>query len=174
MGRLIDAEAAGSSHGKEAGMRLVRFMGAEELRGYFAGTLLRNDTDWSEYGKAGSIGFCFFPADPPPEERLHYISGVVTFLFVAEFEAAGPVLLRKSTGVYRDPTEELPDSLAEAVLGKLRTIEVEEYSTREYSRASMQLVRLGIIEAGEDFKWHIRWCSQNVVEGLMKKGAGAR
>ena len=141
-------------------MKLVRFMGPEELQKYLSGEVLRNDMSWKYISKSSSVGFCFFPADPPPEQRLHYLSGVVSFNVVAEFETIGPLMIRKGAGRYRDPEQDDPKSLAEAIFTAPRMMEVEEYSMREYSLQSLRLLRIGrvTLQAGQP-DWRIKWAT---------------
>ena len=55
-------------------MRLIRFMGSEELRKYLNGDKLINATKWRAAGMASdSRGFCFFDDSEPPEKRLPYV-----------------------------------------------------------------------------------------------------
>ena len=142
-------------------MRLVRFMGIDEIKQYLGGNLLRNETEWGNFGKSTSKGFCFFPADPPPESRLHYLSGVVSFAIVAEFETGGPLNLRRGTGTYRNPKGKLPGSIWEAVMKPGKTIEVEEYGLNEYSRDSLRLLRLGSVILDDVGEWRILWGDGN-------------
>ena len=136
-------------------MRLIRFMGLEEAEKYLDGEVLENHTDWSAQAKTASKGFCFFPADPPPETRLHYLSGVVDFDIVAEFEVSDVVVLKKSKGQYRDPDEELPDLWA-ALTQPVKTFKTTEYSLESYSKKTLRLIRLGaVIMRKQD--WAIVW-----------------
>lgn len=139
-------------------MNLVRFMGADELFKYLRGGTLKNNTDWRREAASTSKGFCFFPADPPPEDRLHYLSGVVDFSYVAEFEPRGPICVTMGTGMYRDPREPLPLSIWECFNTPVKMIPVEEYSIAEYSRKTLKLKRYGKIEIKPGARWAIRWC----------------
>lgn len=138
-------------------MRLVRFMGIEEMRKYLDGETLNNYMPWGIVGKSTSVGFCFFPADPAPETRLHYVSGVVDFAVVAEFETIGPVMLRKGTGKYRDPDGDPVKDMLDAIHMQTKMMEVEEYSMKSYSRSSLRLVRMGTVVLCGHFEWKILW-----------------
>lgn len=138
-------------------MNFVRFMGEGEMEAYLNGKVLRNETNWKGIGKTDSQGFCFFPDTPAPEERLHYLSGVVDFDVVAVFATKGPIMLRKCSGSYRDPNEKLPGNLTEALFAPPKMIQVDEYSMKEYSASSLRLLRIGTVVFGDDRDWHIRW-----------------
>lgn len=141
-------------------MVLIRFMGIPEMEKYLAGDVLRNETTWKGINKSTSAGFCFFPADPEPEKRLHYVSGVVSFDVVGRFETIGPVMLRKGIGKYRDPMADNPKSLMEALFSKPKMMDVEEYSLTEYSNQSLRLTQMGTVIFGRDFDWHIIWADK--------------
>ena len=145
-------------------MVLVRFMGVAEMEKYLAGEDLGNTTPWKVINKSTSEGFCFFPAYPAPETRLHYISGVVDFSVVAEFEVIGPVMLMKGTGRYRDPERDIPKNLYEAFFKPPKMMEVEEYSIRGYSKATLRLLRMGTVVFGSDHEWHIIWGNENGIQ----------
>ena len=60
-------------------MNLVRFMSTRELYRFLDGETISGNTEWRREGYASSSkGICFFPADPKPETRLHYLSGECT------------------------------------------------------------------------------------------------
>ncbi|MBQ9613250.1 MAG: hypothetical protein IJV14_11800 [Lachnospiraceae bacterium] len=138
-------------------MVLIRFMSIQEIEKYLAGEVLGNDTPWKVISKSTSEGFCFFPAEPAPESRLHYISGVVDFSVVAEFEVIGPIMLMKGTGRYRDPESDAPKTLYEAFFKPPKMMEVEEYSIRGYSKSTLRLLRMGTVVFGQDHEWHLIW-----------------
>ena len=138
-------------------MVLIRFMSIEEMDKYLAGEVLRNDFPWKTLNKSTSRGFCFFPEEPAPEERLHYISGVVSFDVVGAFETMGPIMLKKGTGKYRDPVQDNPKSLADALYIRPKMMDVDEYSLTEYSNKVLRLVRMGTVVFGRDYDWHLIW-----------------
>ena len=134
-------------------------MGNNELRRYLAGETLRNGTDWHRDGHnlSTSKGFCFFPSDPPPESRLHYVSGVVDFDIVAEFQVVGCPRLKEGQGTYRDPGT-APPSLDDILSGRsdVPKITVKEYSMPAYSRNTLRLMRVGTVIIGPE-GWEIVW-----------------
>ena len=138
-------------------MVLIRFMSIQEMEKYLAGEVLRNNTTWKRINKTTSTGFCFFPAEPEPEQRLHYVSGVVSFDVVAVFELAAPIMLKKGVGKYRDPEQDTMQSLFEALYTKPKMMEVEEYSLTEYSKQTLKLIRMGTVVLGRDCEWHLIW-----------------
>ncbi len=61
------------------GRRYVRFMSFKEFMKYMDGLLLVNHTDWRKAAQCtDSVGFCFFDDSVEPEERIEYLTGVVT------------------------------------------------------------------------------------------------
>lgn len=136
-------------------MKYVRFMGKDELRKYRNGETLRSKTIWRENaGNSDSIGFCFFDDSIDPEERLKYLTGVVDTRAVAVFERIVPDPMRKSIGIYRDPENDTIENWLAFFLGEdIKTMEVPEYSTEEYSKKTMRLVKTGtpIVSLTEDY-----------------------
>lgn len=133
-------------------MRLIRFMSADELIGYMRGQKIVSDTDWHGAGyRSTSEGICFFPADPPPESRLHYVSGVVDFDRIAEFETVGPTdLIKEAQGQYRDPNH-LHD------FPPVR-VSVTEYCMPWYDMHTLKLIRFGTVYWNSDIRyWSICW-----------------
>ena len=158
-------------------MELVRFMSAAEVRKYLAGETIRNETDWRGSGfRTGSKGICFFPADPPPEERLHYVSGIVSFEMVAVFETVGPVQLRESEGEYRDLEAEAGmdwrELLARTLAGDVQRRKVRELSMQEYNSAMLHMKHLGTVEMDETGEWKIRWYGNQDGAAKRKRRAG--
>lgn len=138
-------------------MRYVRFMGAKELLDYLHGKRLRNNTKWKEKAKrTESVGFCFFDCTEKPENRLEYLTGVVDLEVVGVFEPIGNVKFKVSEGMYRDPTQEVPTNLLEAIFSPVIMIPVKEYSLTEYDQSILRLVACGFpyIENGV---YGIRW-----------------
>ena len=138
-------------------LRLIRFMSWAELRKYLRGETIKGKTDWSRQGKSTSKGICFFPSVPPPEQRLHYLSGVVDFQAVAEFEVIAPVNLTTSWGEYRDPDEPLPDNPWDLVFSPVKMSRVNEYCVPEYSSKILRLRRVGAVGMSKDYEWLINW-----------------
>ena len=138
-------------------LKLIRFMSWAELRKYLRGEIVKGSTDWSKQANTASKGICFFPATPPPEDRLHYLSGNVDFQAVAEFEVIAPVEVTTSWGEYRDPDEPLPDNLWDLVFAPVKRIRVNEYCMPEYSNKILRLLRVGNVGAGKNFEWVINW-----------------
>ena len=151
-------------------MELIRFMGIREMEKYLAGDVLRNETTWKGISKSNSKGFCFFPAEPEPEKRLHYLSGVVDFDVAARFETIGPLLIRKGIGKYRDPMADVGISLFDALFGSPKLMDIEEYSMVEYSKKTLRLLQLGTVVMGSDFKWHIVWSNEKGEEDENENG----
>lgn len=145
-------------------MKYVRFMGKEELKKYINGETLHNKTIWREsYGNSDSIGFCFFDDSVNPEERLKYLTGVVDTRAVAVFERIVPDPMRKSIGIYRDPENDTIENWLAFFLGKdIKTMEVPENSTEEYSKKTMRLVKTGtpIVSLTEDYS--IKWKDNDI------------
>ena len=136
-------------------MKLIRFMSTQEMRKYLDGEVLENHTNWSREARTESKGFCFFPADPDPESRLNYLSGLVSFDVVAEFEMLEETALKVSKGRYRDPDEMLTD-LCDMLMKPVKSMEVLEYSMESYSKDTLKLVRMGtVVMKNKD--WTILW-----------------
>lgn len=137
-------------------------MSSEELEKYLKGATISNRTDWNkDQGKAtNSKGVCFFPADPKPETRLHYLSGVVSFQRVAEFSPCGDLHgIRMTKGRYRDPKSDLGYGSV------IRMMEVDEVCMPKYSFRTLYPERIGTINIKKifngDFVWQIDWMSQD-------------
>lgn len=145
-------------------MKYVRFMGKDELRKYRNGETLRSKTIWRENaGNSDSIGFCFFDDSIDTEERLKYLTGVVDTRAVAVFERIVPDPMRKSIGIYRDPENDTIENWLAFFLGEdIKTMEVPEYSTEEYSKKTMRLVKTGtpIVSLTEDYS--IKWENNDI------------
>ena len=123
-------------------MRLIRFMGEQELRDLLAGRRLVNYKDHSKTGKnrTDSVGFCFFDTSETPEERMQYLTGIVSMDAVIEIETDQE--MKKGYGEYADP--ENRTSLAEILMGvRPKSKTVTEYSTRKYSLNTVKLIRMG-------------------------------
>lgn len=142
-------------------------MSSEELEKYLKGATISNHTDWNkDQGKAtDSKGVCFFPADPKPESRLHYLSGVVTFDKVVEFSPCGNLPgIRMTHGTYRKVSE-LALEKAEMYGTPLPTMKVDEICMPKYSFRTLYPSRIGTINIKKifngDFVWQIDWLSQD-------------
>ena len=133
-------------------MKVYRFMSREELDKYLAGKTLENKTDWKNnaHNRSSSVGFCFFGDDIPIEDRLHYVSGIVSFQVIAEFEADSRKL-KQSVGFYRDLAKDNGVGWPPPIMA------VTEYCTRRYSRESFRLIRFGRVDRTEIFNWRIIW-----------------
>lgn len=146
-------------------MKLIRFMSIEEFIKYLNGEKMNSKTQWSAISKSNSVGICFFPADPPPEERMHYLSGVVDFELVIEFEIIGACHLRMGFGFYRDPDEELPENLEAFFDTPVKSLKVHEYSMDQYDRKHLKVTRIGRpYLAG--WEWGISWLAKDDVERI--------
>ncbi len=122
-------------------MRYVRFMSYDELEKYMRGVKLVNNTDWRKKAQCtDSIGFCFFDDSKEPEERLEYLTGVVTMDCVAVFERISNKPMRKSKGRYRDPDKDIDIFKPVPVM-----MTVDEYSVKSYSMEDMRPVRVGVV-----------------------------
>lgn len=144
-------------------MRLIRFMGSEELRKYLNGETLTNTTEWRAAGQASdSRGFCFFDDTEPPEERLPYVSGVVDTELVAMFETVpfAKIDLHEGFGRYRDTERDLPTlpdlTLLDLLTWDFKEKRVREYSTTKYNAQILQLEKLGVPERYPE-GWRIKW-----------------
>ena len=145
-------------------MKYVRFMGKEELKKYINGETLHNKTTRRENdGNSDSTGFCFFDDSVDPEERLKYLTGVVDTRALAVFERIVPDPMRKSIGIYRDLENDTIENWLAFFLGEdIKTMEVPEYSTEEYSKKTMRLVKTGtpIVSLTEDYS--IKWKDNDI------------
>ena len=130
-------------------MRYVRFMSSNELEKFKQGEVLKNNTDWSKRANSGSVGFYFFGDNVKPEDRIKYLTGVVCMDQVAVFEPIGGKPLRISQGLYRDPEKDSLFTYPPA------TMQVTEYSIKEYSNKTMKLVRAGKVV--NTFRRVIEW-----------------
>ena len=139
-------------------MRVCRFMSEKEFDTYLRGAVLINRTDWkSEGNKTGSKGFCFFPAgpdDPEPEERIVYLTGIVSMKVCAVFET-DVNKLNSSLRRYSDPDTPLP-SVQEIQSGRLGGIQwVQEYSRKSYNNKDFRLVKAGTPDPwNRTIAWH--------------------
>lgn len=153
-------------------MRVCRFMGMGEFLAYMQGITLKSDTDWRRAGQASrSKGFCFFPAgpdDPEPEERIVYLTGIVSMEVCAVFET-DVNKLNSSLGRYSDPETPLP-SIQEILSGRLGGIQwVQEYSRKSYNNKDFRLVK-----AGTPDPWNrtIAWHAWAMHQGGWHTGTG--
>lgn len=139
-------------------MRVCRFMSAGEFERFLRGERLTNQHDWKSEGrKTGSKGFCFFPAgenDPKPEDRIAYLTGVVSMDVCAVFETS-ITGLRISEGRYSDPDAPLPSLLA-IIGGDLGGMQwVQELSRKSYSNKDFRLVKAGTPDPWrQTIDWH--------------------
>ena len=136
-------------------MRYVRFMSVNELEKFKQGEILINTIDWKGTSKTQSVGFCFFDDSVSPESRIEYLTGVVNLDRVAVFERTDSRSMKKSVGGYRDPKQDMPDKLFEALFKPVVIMEVPEYSITEYSDKTMKLVRAGKVV--DTFRRVIEW-----------------
>ena len=147
-------------------MKLIRFMGEQELRNYLRGSVLENFTEWNqEHNRSGSIGFCFFDDQEAPESRMHYLSGIVDMHFCVELMPIGPQHFWKSLGAYARPGT----SVAEAMFKESSRQWITEYSTTHYSRDTMALVRVGIPDMHNYFDYQIRWMTDEELVKFMNE-----
>lgn len=140
-------------------MRLIRFMGSEELRKYLNGETLTNTTEWRAAGQASdSRGFCFFDETEPPEERLPYVSGVVDTELVAMFETVpfAKIDLHEGFGRYRDTERDLPTLKELLTFSNLQFKKVREYSALQYNSQILHIVKVGRPERHPK-GWRIDW-----------------
>lgn len=156
-------------------MRLIRFMGAVELNKYLNGETLTNTTDWRKTGqRSGSKGFCFFDDSEPPEERLKYVTGVVSTKIVAIFRPVpfAKLELTESYGIYRDNKRDLPKltdlTLTDLLAWDFKEKRVREYSTTKYNAQILQLEKLGIPERYQE-GWRIEWKNLSRVRSAVGK-----
>lgn len=139
-------------------MRYVRFMGEKELIRYLRGGRLKNTTNWKEKAKnTGSEGFCFFDDSVKPEERIEYLTGVVDMEWVVVFEPIGSVDFKESTGLYRDPEQDSPDSIFAAFFEPIAMMPVKEYSLTEYDKENLRLVAFGKPYMTEGRRYAVHW-----------------
>lgn len=139
-------------------MKLIRFMGREELRKYLDGETLTNTTEWRAAGQASdSRGFCFFDDSEPPEKRLQYVSGIVNTDMVAMFETVpfAKIDLFEGSGRYRDVEKDLPTWVDLLTFTNIKFKEVREYSLTEYSNQILRLLKVGKPIRGDG--WEIDW-----------------
>ena len=139
-------------------MKLIRFMGSEELRKYLNGETLTNTTEWRAAGQASdSRGFCFFDDSEPPEERLPYVSGVVDTDLVVMFEMVlfAKVDLHEGFGRYRDTEKDMPTLEELLTFTNLKFKKVREYSLTEYNTQILRLLKVGKPIRGDG--WEIDW-----------------
>ena len=139
-------------------MKLIRFMGSEELRKYLNGETLTNTTEWRAAGQASdSMGFCFFDDSEPPEKRLSYVSGVVDTELVVTFEVVpfAKIDLHEGFGRYRDTEKDMPTLEELLTFTNIKFKKVREYSLMEYNNQILSLLKVGkpIREEG----WKIDW-----------------
>ena len=52
--------------------------------------------------------------------------------------------MKESYGRYRDPDNDVPDNLFDALFSPVQMMNVKEYSTATYSQETMRLVKVGI------------------------------
>nr|DAU77529.1 MAG TPA: hypothetical protein [Caudoviricetes sp.] len=139
-------------------MNYVRFMSINELKKYLSGAVLKNSTDWKRRAKnTGSVGFCFFDDSVEPEERLEYLAGVVNTECVAVFERRSTEEMKKTSGMYRDPNEIIPDNLFDALFQEPEMIEVPEYSVEKYSQKDMRLIKAGAPYMMPGSRMEVQW-----------------
>lgn len=131
-------------------MKYVRFMGYSELTSYMQGKTLTNDTKWRQAGQCSdSEGFCFFDDSVRPEERMAYLTGIVTMDVVAIFERTSEEPMKKTQGRYRDPEKD------RGIFSPISMKFVDEYSVKNYSMNDMKLVDAGVVVGA--FARKIRW-----------------
>lgn len=141
-------------------MKLIRFMGIEELRKYLGGETLTNTTEWRAAGQASdSRGFCFFDDSEPPEKRLSYVSGIVNTNIVAMFETVpfAKIDLFEGSGRYRDVEKDLPTWVDLLTFTNIKFKEVREYSLTEYSNQILRLLKVGKPVRHTERAWEIKW-----------------
>lgn len=125
-------------------MRYIRFMGEREFEKYLAGEQLENTTEWrKKANRTESVGFCFFDDVERPEKRMEYLTGVVDMEIVAVFEPIGDVWFKESEGMYRDPEQDIPIDILEALFSPVIMMPVKEYSLTQYSQENLRLVDYG-------------------------------
>ena len=140
-------------------MKLIRFMGIEELRKYLGGETLTNTTEWRAAGQASdSRGFCFFDDSEPPEKRLSYVSGIVNTNIVAMFETVpfAKIDLFEGSGRYRDVEKDLPTWVDLLTFTNIKFKEVREYSLTEYSNQILRLLKVGKPVRYTERAWEIK------------------
>ncbi len=144
-------------------MKLIRFMGKDELKKYLQGELMENFTDWKEAGqRSGSIGFCFFDDSEDPVDRMHYLTGIVDMRYCAEFVPVGPIEFRRNYGTYAIPESNL-GSFADLLDLFLKSKEqlVTEYSVTHYNMQALKLLRVGIPDITGPNGYQIHWLSKD-------------
>ena len=150
--------------------RFVRFMSRRELRKYLAGETLENNTWWftDKNAHTDSVGFCFFDDSVPPERRMEYVNRVVDLEAVAVFEQIGGEKLKFGRGRYRDPEQDVPETMFDFLYKPVKMMPVPEYSTTKYSNKTMRLVRVGMPQVTFSGGKHITWLSDSEMEVLQK------
>ena len=141
-------------------MKLIRFIGIEELRKYLGGETLTNTTEWRAAGQASdSRGFCFFDDSEPPEKRLSYVSGIVDTDMVAIFETVpiAKIDIHEGFGRYRDPEKDMPTLEELLTFTNMKFKKVREYSLTEYSNQILRLLKVGKPVRHTERAWEIKW-----------------
>lgn len=136
-------------------LHLMRCMSKVEFVRYKNGETLRNLSTHQGW-KTDSIGFCFFPvghACERIEDRLHYLSGIVSFDVVAVFATKPGVWLTRSYGYYRDTSCDV-DKL-EVVNSPL--VKKTEFCTTVYDKDMLNLVGWGRPYWLTGHGWWIQW-----------------
>lgn len=137
-------------------MRVVRFMNEDEYKKYLLGFTIRSRKEWASEGRRStSRGICFFPEYPSPEERLHYLSGVVSFECVVVFETCSDrIAFNQTEGEYRVAVTAPKADIW--VPSPVRTKMVREFCREYYNRKILKAVRVGSV-ALRDKNWTIDW-----------------
>ena len=141
-------------------MKLIRFMGREELRKYLDGETLTNTTNWRAAGsRSDSRGFCFFDDSEPPEKRLPYVSGVVNTDVVVMFETVpfAKIDLHEGFGRYRDTEKDMPTLEELLTFSNISYKKVREYSLTGYNHQTLRLLKVGKPERHSESGWGIDW-----------------
>ena len=122
-------------------MRYIRFLSKRELDKLLEGKTLLNYTNHNmQGGRTDSVGFCFFDTSEPAEDRMEYLSGIVSMEAVIEIET--DMKMKKGIGMYADP--DARPTLAELLSGVTYGIkQKKEYSATKYSLDTVQLIRIG-------------------------------
>lgn len=131
------------------GKELARFMGREEFAKYVSGMKLFNSTDWHEKGRySDSKGFCFFDNSVKPEERMPYLTGVVTMEVCVVFKTTSLTKMRVSYGRYSKPGADEYLFLKNGRNWLESTQMIREYSTEQYSRKNFRMETFGFCMPG--------------------------
>lgn len=141
-----------------APLYVMRCMSKEEFARYKNGETLRNLSTHSGQ-KTDSIGFCFFPvghACERIEDRLHYLSGIVSMDVVAVFATKPGVWLTKSTGWYRNPDFDAAAMRRLEVATSILTRKIE-FCTTVYDKDMFDLVGWGKPYYVTGHGWYIQW-----------------